>query len=228
MAETSLYLPVKRHLEAQGYVVKSEVVSCDVVAVRGDESPVIVELKQAMSLALLYQAVDRLAVTDHVYVAVARPRRGVAREALGLCRRLGLGLIIVASSGSIEVMADPVPYKPRPNTRRRGLLLREFNARSGDPNIGGSTRKPLMTAYRQDAIRCAQHLSVHGSMRIRDVKAATAVDRAAAILRDNVYGWFMKVERGVYDLTDAGRGALGALPAPVGPRPAATGLPADA
>ena len=208
MPETSLYLPVKRHLEAQGYVVKSEVVSCDVVGVRGDELPVIVELKQAMSLALLYQAVDRLTVTEHVYVAIARPKRGVASSALKLCRRLGIGLIVVSSAGSLEVMADPVPYSPRPNVRKRGLLLKEFNARSGDPNVGGSTRKPLMTAYRQDAIRCARHLSVNGATRIRDVKAATTVDRAATILRDNVYGWFCKVERGVYDLTEAGRRAL--------------------
>jgi hypothetical protein len=45
MPETDLYIPVKRHLEAQGYTVKSEIKGCDVVAVRGDELPVIVELK---------------------------------------------------------------------------------------------------------------------------------------------------------------------------------------
>ena len=208
MAETDLYLPVKRHLEAQGYDVKSEVTSCDVVGVRGDETPVIVELKLAMSLALLYQAVDRLTVSDHVYVAIARPKRGVTASALKLCRRLGIGLIVVAASGSLEVLADPVPYSPRPNTRKRGLLLKEFNARSGDPNVGGTVRKPLMTAYRQDAIKCALHLSVHGPTRIRDVKASTGVDRAANILRDNVYGWFQKSERGVYDVADAGRVAL--------------------
>ena len=87
-------------------------------------------------------------------------------------------------------------------------LLKEFNARSGDPNIGGSTRKPLMTAYRQDALKCATHLSVHGATRIRDVREATKVDRAAGIFRDNVYGWFNRVERGVFALTDAGRVGL--------------------
>ena len=43
---------------------------------------------------------------------------------------------------------------------------------------------------------------------IRDVKAATRVDRAPGIFRDNVYGWFAKVERGVYGLTEEGRSAL--------------------
>jgi hypothetical protein len=209
MPETDLYHPVKRHLEAQGYVVKAEVRKCDVMAVRGDEPPVIVELKMSLTLQLLYQAMERLTVTDHVYVAVARPKRGVGASALKLCRRLGLGLIVVTSAGSLEVLADPLPYAPRMNMRKRGLLLKEFNARSGDPNTGGSTRKPLMTAYRQDALKCAAHLARCGAARIRDVKAATGVDRAPAIFRNNVYGWFAKVERGVYGLSEAGRVEVG-------------------
>jgi hypothetical protein len=208
MPETDLYLPVKRHLESQGYTVKAEVKGCDVVATRGDEPLLIVELKRALSLALLYQAVDRLTITEHVYVAVERTKRGVTSSALKLCRRLGLGLIVVTSSGSLEVLADPVPYAPRTNARKRGLLLKEFNARSGDPNIGGSTRKPLMTAYRQDALKCAAHLQLNGQARIRDAKAATKVDRAATIFRDNVYGWFRKVERGTYGLTEEGQRAV--------------------
>jgi hypothetical protein len=198
MPETDLYLPIKRHLEAQGYTVKSEIRSCDVVAVRGDEPLLIVELKTSFNLNLIFQAMDRLMMTEHVYVAVARPKRGLASSALKLCRRVGVGFIVVSSAGSVEVMADPVPYQPRLNTRKRGLLLKEFNARKGDPNVGGSTRKPLMTAYRQDAMKCAEHLQSIGPSRVRDVKASTGVERAAAILRDNVYGWFVKVERGVY------------------------------
>ncbi len=204
MPETDLYLPVKLHLEAQGYTVKAEVRGCDVVAVRGSEIPVIVELKQSLTLALLYQAVDRLTVAEHVYIAINRPKRGVTGDALKLCRRLGLGLIVVTSSGSVEVLADPVPYAPRANTRKRGLLLKEFNARNGDPNVGGSTRKPLMTAYRQDALKCAAHLKAHGPTKISVVKAATSVDRAANIFRDNVYGWFEKTDRGVYGLSVVG------------------------
>jgi hypothetical protein len=207
LAETDLYHPVKRHLEAQGYTVKSEIKSCDVVAVRGDEPPLIVELKTGMTLQLLFQAVDRLTMTSSVYVAIERPKRGVTSQALKLCRRIGIGLIIVAKSGSLEVLADPVPYAPRQNAKRKSLLLREFSKRVGDPNTGGSTGKPLMTAYRQDALRCVQHLVTNGASRIRDVKASSGVDRASTILRDNVYGWFEKMERGIYHLTDAGRKA---------------------
>ena len=70
--ETDLYPPVKTFLEGQGYVVKSEVGAADVVAVRGGEPPVIVELKLSFSLALVHQCVARLAVSDEVYMAVAR------------------------------------------------------------------------------------------------------------------------------------------------------------
>lgn len=208
MSETILYPEIKRFLETQGYVVKSEVKNCDVVAVRGTEIPVIVELKQSLTLPLFYQAVDRLSISENVYVAIPRPKRGVSSNAVKLCRRIGIGLIIVTSSGSVEAVCDPVPYAPRINTKKRGVLLKEFNARAGDPNIGGSTRKPLMTAYRQDALKCAAHLNAQGPSRIRDVKAATKVDRAPAIFHDNVYGWFDKVERGVYQLSKAGQSAL--------------------
>ena len=47
MYETELYAPVKAFLEAQGYEVKAEIKGCDVVAIRGEEAPLIVELKPA-------------------------------------------------------------------------------------------------------------------------------------------------------------------------------------
>ncbi len=203
MAETDLYAPIKKHLESQGYTVKSEIRACDVVAVRGDEAPVIVELKTSFTLQLIYQAMDRLAMTDAVYIAVARPKRGVASQAAKLCKRIGIGLIVISSSGSLEVVADPLPYAPRQNARRRGLLLREFARREGDPNLGGSNGK-LMTSYKQDAMKCLAHLKQHGPSRVKDIRQHTGVDRAASILRDNHYGWFCKQARGVYDVQEAG------------------------
>jgi hypothetical protein len=74
-----LYEPVKRFLEDLGYEVKGEVRGCDVVAVRpGGGGPVdpliVVELKLAFTLGFVLQGVDRLAITDLVYLAVpARP-----------------------------------------------------------------------------------------------------------------------------------------------------------
>jgi hypothetical protein len=204
MAETDLYPPVKALLEKQGYSVKAEVRGCDVVGTRGKEQLVIVELKTSFSLQLIYQSVDRLAMTDHVYVAICKPKRGVVGDALRLCKRIGIGLICVSSSGSVEVMADPVPYTPRKDKKRVGLLLREFTKREGDPNLGGSNGK-IVTAYKQDAIKCSEHLRRHGPMRIKDLRNATGVARAANILRDNHYGWFAKEARGIYGLASPTR-----------------------
>lgn len=213
-SEAALYPPVKRFLERQGYTVKAEIRGCDLVACRGTEPPVIVELKRRFSLPLLLQGVDRLALSERVYLAVPRaPRRGrglnpESRGVRRLCRRLGLGLMVVGRSGSVAVVEDPVPYRPRPAKRRVELLLGEFARRRGDMNIGGSRGVPIVTAYRQDALRCAQALAATGALRLRDLRAVTGVADAASILQRNVYGWFERIERGTYALSAAGHAGL--------------------
>jgi hypothetical protein len=62
-----------------------------------------------------------------------------------------------------------------------------------------------MTAYRQQALLCAAALAL-GPRRVREVKAA--VPEAPKILLRNVYGWFVRVERGIYGLAEPGRAAL--------------------
>lgn len=205
--ETDLYPPVKQFLERQGYKVKSEIGSCDVMAMRGQDSPVVVELKTSFNLPLLYQAIERQKLTDAVYVAVPLPAKGIGKDEIALCRRLGLGLLAV-NEGWVEPYLDPVPYAPRKNKARLGKLLKEFHSRVGDPNSGGSTRRPLVTAYRQDALRCASFIAANGACRVKDVVEATSVVRAAAIFRSNVYGWFDKVDRATYVTTSKGREAL--------------------
>ncbi|WP_188791315.1 DUF2161 domain-containing phosphodiesterase [Salipiger pallidus] len=209
--ESELYAPVKALLVAQGYEVKGEVGAADLVAVRGTEDPVIVELKLKIALSLFHQAVARLSVTDAVYIAVPRPSGRTARRALrdtlALCRRLGLGFITV-KEGRAEVHCDPGPYAPRRNKVKRAKLLREFQRLRGDPNDGGATRHGIVTGYRQDALRCAVHLAEHGASRGRDVAASTGVTVATRLMADNHYGWFERVRTGVYDITQAGREGL--------------------
>ncbi len=213
LRETDLYPPIKGFLEDQGYVVKSEVGAADVVAVRGGEPPVIVELKLGFSLALVHQCVARLRVSDDVYMAVARGKgRRFAKsvkEMTTLARRLGLGLITVRlSDGLVEVHCDPGPYAPRKSKAREGALLREFARRVGDPNDGGQTRVGLITAYRQDALKVALYLYEVGACKGADVARETGVDRATRMMRDDHYGWFEKVEKGVYGLTPKGAEAV--------------------
>jgi len=207
--EQDLYAPVKALLEAQGYAVKGEIGAADVVALRGEEPPVIVELKLRFSLALFHQAIERLKVSDTVYVAVARPTGKTARRALkdnlALCRRLGLGLITVRADGRTEVHCDPGPYAPRKSPSKSARLLREFSRINGDPNAGGATRGGLMTGYRQDALACVSYLQEHGPARGADIAKAKGVSRATHVLYTNHYGWFERVTKGVYSLTDKGR-----------------------
>ena len=221
--ETDLYPPIKAFLEDQGYVVKAEVGAADVVAVRGAEPPVVVELKLGFSLALFHQCVARLKLSDEVYLAVARqPGKRFAKalkDNVALARRLGLGLITVRlSDGLVEVHCDPGPYAPRKNTKRQAMLLREFARRQGDPNDGGQTRAGLVTAYRQDALKLAVFLYEAGASKGAEVARATGVPAATRMMRDDHYGWFEKVEKGVYGLTPAGAEAVGAAGRVLGAR----------
>ncbi|QDG79739.1 hypothetical protein FJ695_20985 [Labrenzia sp. PHM005] len=213
MLETELYQPVKAFLENQGYEVKAEVGAADVVACRGNEDPVIVELKTGFTLSLFHQAIERLAITDAVYVAIARGKgkrfQSALKSNIKLARRLGLGMITVRlSDGFVEVHLDPGPYAPKKSKPRKDRLLREFARRVGDPNTGGSTRTTLVTAYRQDAIRCAEHLAANGPSRGAEVAKAAGVERATRMMADDHYGWFERVERGIYGLTSKGQASL--------------------
>jgi len=210
MPEAELYAPIKLFFEAQGYVVKGEIGACDVMAVRGDEGPVVVELKERLSLALILQAVDRLAFSDRVYVAFRvgkghsaswRTRR---KQVTGLLRRLGLGLLTVSAHGNVVPVLDPAPYRPRTQAGRRDRLLKEFAERVGDPEEGGSSSRQRLTAYRQDALRCARQLADEGVLKVSVLSGRTGVSRAGRILRDNHYGWFDRVKTGHYALSPKG------------------------
>ena len=209
--ESSLYLPVKRFLEKLGFEVKGEVCGCDLVALASGEPTALVvcELKLTFSLELILQAVDRSSVCDEVWLAVGASRRGRGREhdprARKLCRLLGVGLLCVSTKGTVEVLVEPVPWRPRRDAKRRSRIVEEHRRRQGDPTLGGSTRQPIMTAYRQQALACAAALS-QAPARPRDLKGE--MPDAPKILLRNVYGWFVRIDRGLYALSEPGRAAL--------------------
>ncbi len=211
--ETDLYKPIKHFLEGQGYEVKGEIGAVDVVACRGDEAPVLVELKTAFSLSLFHQAVERLAVSDLIYVAVPhKPGKAFAKALkrnISLCRRLGIGLLTIRlKDGSVFPHADPGPYRPRRSAVKTQRLLKEFAKRVGDPNPGGKTRRGLITAYRQDALRCLGYLAAQGPTKASNVAGATGVETARRIMADDHYGWFERVKTGIYAITPKGRAAM--------------------
>ena len=211
MKESDLYLPLKRFLESQDYEVKGEVQDCDAVAVRGTEAPVVVELKLSLNLDVILQAVDRLALTSKVYIGVPRQIKILRRRrkrVVKLLRMLGLGLLVIDSkqgTEGVEVLLDPGEYRPRPSKHRRERLLGEFMKRVGDPNLGGAEkRKGVMTAYRQRALAIARFLRLQGPTKASEIAAALQQPKARDILYKDVYGWFERVSRGVYQLSPRG------------------------
>jgi hypothetical protein len=170
---------------------------------------VIGELKLTFNLELILQAVDRAAACDEVWLAAKMSVRGKGRESdaryRNLCRRLGFGMLGVTSLGDVEVIVQPATVAPRRNPKKRARLVSEHRRRKGDPALGGSTRAPIMTAYRQQALACASALAL-GPRKVRELRPD--IPDAPKILRHNYYGWFDRAERGIYALTDAGRAAL--------------------
>ncbi|MDX0558788.1 hypothetical protein GOC96_12535 [Sinorhizobium medicae] len=209
--ETSLYLPVKGFLEKAGYLVKGEVGGCDLVGLSDEDPPVVVicELKLSFNLELILQAIDRATISDEVWIAARMSVKGKGRESdkryRDLCRRLGIGMLGISDTDEVSVIVGSVSPMPRNNPKRRSRLMREHQKRRGDPALGGSTRAPVMTAYRQQALACAAALEA-GPLRVRDLRMG--MPEAGKILLSNVYGWFERLDRGVYGLTDAGREAL--------------------
>ncbi len=187
--ETALYLPVKRFLEKLGFTVKGEVGGCDLVALSADDPPVVVigELKLTFNLELILQAVDRAGACDEVWLAAKLSARGKGRESdaryRNLCRRLGFGMLAVTNTGDVEVIVKPPTTAPRRDNKKRSRLVSEHRRRKGDPVLGGSTRAPIMTAYRQQALACASALSA-GPRRVKDLRAE--IPDAGKILLHNV------------------------------------------
>jgi len=212
MKESDLYLPIKRFLESQNYEVKGEVQDCDVLAVRGEEVPVIVELKLSFNLNVVLQAVERLSLTSKVYIGIPRQcgilKRG-RRKILKLLRMLGLGLVTVdpdLKTGSVDVLLDPGEYKPRKSKHRQDRLLGEFMRRVGDPNLGGTEkRKGIMTAYRQRSLAIGWFLQENGPTKASNIAQTLQEPKARDILYRDVYGWFDRESLGVYRLSPRGK-----------------------
>ena len=248
MAESDLYLPLKRAFEAQGFSVYAEVNACDLAAMRGDEL-LIVEMKCALNLELVLQGIERQRATPTVYLAFEATRRYERKRYRGmlrLCRRLGLGLIAVrmkrgragAADGCPKVLLDATPPStkkmPRIDRKRRNRILHEIQNRTGDYNVGGCTRTKIVTAYREAALRIARQLKANGPSRVRTLAQESESKKTSSILLKNYYGWFERVGRGVYHLTTQGVTGLETysyVKPSVGHRPASsageamTGLP---
>ena len=211
--EADMYAPVKRHLESLCFNVSAEVRKCDIVATSGD-TVVIVELKRSFGLRLVYQGLARQALTPLVFVCVPRLRSthsAAYKDMVRLVRRLGLGLMFVAMDSPrrhVEVAVTP-DYSGRTNSAALSKLLGEVSGRKAGQNTGGSVRTKLNTAYRERAIRLACALETFGQLSAKQLVHTYGCEKDAhSILYTNTYGWFERVQKGIYTLSSTGRAFL--------------------
>jgi len=214
LLEKDLYRPIQRYFSREGFEVYGEVKDCDMVAVRGDEIAII-ELKLTLSVDLLIQAAKRQRITDKVFVAIPKPKYRLKSKRWAdkchLIRRLELGLIIVSPSGKglkAELIFHPTPFHSKKSQGKskvkRAAILKEINGRSADFNIGGSTRTKIMTAYKENCIQIGCFLKEHGPLSPKSLRQMGAGDKTLSILTKNYYGWFERIKRGTYSLSDKG------------------------
>lgn len=215
LKEEDLYYPVKHYLSELGFFVKSEVKNCDVIALK--EGIILgVEMKLSLNLDVILQATIRQRVVDYVYIAIPKKNKILYTKRFKnlqyLLRRLEIGLLLVSfynDNFKVEEYLKPKPFSRdksmRLSNKKRNGLVKEFNERSGDFNIGGSVRKKLVTAYREKAIHIMALLIEHESLSIKELKRlGTDKEKTSKILQDNHYGWYKRISRGVYILSDKG------------------------
>ncbi|HKK65248.1 MAG TPA: DUF2161 family putative PD-(D/E)XK-type phosphodiesterase [Clostridia bacterium] len=213
--ETDLFQPLKVYLEGQGYSVHSEVRNCDIVARKGNEL-ILVELKSSITLNLLIQAAQRKEISDSVYIAVPVPRGAKNppnfKRTKTLLRRLEIGCILVdfmQTKTKLRIELHPVAYKAKRSHSQRRAILREIDGRYAEFNQGGeAVVEEKITAYKQEALRIAHFLRQNGPASPAQLRNAGTSEKTQAILLKNVYGWFERQRRGVYQLHPAGHEAL--------------------
>lgn len=211
LQEIDLYKPIQTYFVRDGYEVYGEVKDCDIVAVKNEEL-VIIELKLTLSVDLLIQAANRQRITDKVYVAIPKPKHRLNSkrwtDKCHLIRKLELGLIVVSSPGKrgkAEIIFEPIPFKHRNNKRKRESILKEINGRSADYNVGGSNRTKIMTAYKENCIQIACYLENLGSLSPKKLIQLGSGKNTLSILTKNYYGWFERIKRGTYVISEKGK-----------------------
>ena len=214
MKETDLYEPLRIFLESQGYGVQAEVKDCDIAAVKEGEL-LIVELKRSFNLKLVYQALERQSLTEQVYVAIPRPEKGQRerswKDMLRLLKRLELGLITVALDSpmqTVEVILEPADSMVRKNRKKQEGLQKEIVSRRLAENVGGTTRRKIMTAYREKSIELCCWMEHFGQISISQLREFGKAEKYGAMLQKNVYRWFARVDKGIYALSAEGEEVL--------------------
>lgn len=208
MKETDLFKPVRSLLMSLGFDVQGEILAADVFAVK-DNQIIIVELKLQITLKLIYQALERQKVTPFVYIGVPKQilkaHQKKNPQFLLLLKKLGVGLIEVTLDEA-KIMLEPDVFETKStksSAAKKRVMLKEFDARDQYQTLGGTNEKK-MTAYREKVVEIAKALFDLKEAPLKLIKEYTRIDKSADILRNNFDGWFIKNEKGLYQLSPLG------------------------
>lgn len=219
MRESDLYFPIRDWLLERGYLPKAEVKGIDIVACK-DESMLAVELKNVLNLEVVLQAVDRQRICDIVYIGVPKKSKVLFTKRwkmlLHLLKRLEIGLLLVTIKGEacfVEEALQPIPFDLNRSRsyflKKRQSIVKEYDTRQGNYNIGGVTKTKILTAYRENALKIAYLLSKNGSLSPKKLKElGSDSGKTNTILKMNHYGWFDRIQKGIYGLNEKGLEAL--------------------
>ncbi len=214
--ETDLHKPILDFFIEQGYSVHCEVNSIDMVAQRNDEI-IAVELKCHLNFDLLLQATQRQRYIDSVYIAVPHPkmkRMSTTRwkKSVHLVKRLELGLLAVwfdkRQNALVEVLLHPEAYKPKLQRSKQRSIIREISGRTINCNVAGSHKVKIVTAYREKAVFIACCLEKFGPLSPSQLKRLGTAKNTQSILQKNFFGWFERLQRGIYHLHPLGKQGL--------------------
>lgn len=209
--EKDLYHPIKSYLKEQGYEVYSEVKNCDITAIKNNEL-IIIEMKKNLNLTLLVQASNRQKTNVSVYIAILNPSGGIHNKKwqkyLHLIKRLELGLILVTINNkkvaTVKIVFHPIEYSRKTNYKMKKSIIKEISGRSDDYNEGGVSKTKLVTAYRENAIYIACALKKNGDSTPKQLRIMGTGDKTTSILYNNHYGWFERIDNGIYSLSSKG------------------------
>lgn len=214
--EKDLFGPIKEYFENFGYNCDGEVMDIDMYLEK-DSQTVAVELKQTLDFRAFQQAALRQKIVDNVFIGIFRPKDINSRSFKDkeyLLKRLGIGLIVVSKrTKAVEIVLDPVitelsAFKSH-NKSKKKALSEEFQKRRVKSNTGGVRGVKLITGYREDALLVLDALcELRGEGTTAEVRKLSGIQNASAILYNNYYGWFIKIGRGKYTVSDQGYDAL--------------------
>jgi len=214
-----MYECVKSFFTDLGYTAFAEVKNCDIVLLKND-TITIIEMKTSFNLKLLYQALDRLKISKDVYVCIPRPTKITKtnyKNMITIVKKLGLGLIIVAIDSpvhSVDILCLPASTVTEKSVKsnRKKSVLKEISGRTKDINTAGTLRAKLHTAYREKNIKIACIMEKSGGISAKElVNKYLCKKDAYSIIYKNFYGWFERIDKGIYSLSNVGKAFLNGL-----------------